>query len=69
MFNKRKPVKIECNHIFYNYIRMADPKRMCITMYLRCSLCNETISLNVTSGMLADLFSDIALNGCNPFNK
>ena len=66
MFNKRKPDKIECNHIFNNYIRVADPQRMCITMYLRCMLCNETISLKVTDGMLADLYSDITLNHINP---
>lgn len=58
--------RVECNHIFNDYIRMADPKRQCITMYLRCSLCNETISLDVTSDMLANLFSDIALNHVNP---
>lgn len=55
-----------CNHIFNNYIRVADPKRMCITMHLKCMLCDGTISLNMTSGMIADLLNDITLNGLDP---
>lgn len=65
--NDSKSAPAECNHIFNKYIRIADPKRMCITMHLRCMLCNETISLNLTSGLLADLYSDITLNHINPF--
>ncbi len=69
LFKKKensKSVQVECNHIFNKYIRIVDPKRMCVTFHLKCMLCNETISLNVTSGMLADLFNDIALNHINP---
>lgn len=69
IFKKKsdEPVpKLECKHLFNQYIRVADPRRMCITLHLRCMLCNETISLDVTSDMLANLFSDIALNHVNP---
>lgn len=64
MFNfKRKHSEIKCNHIYNDYVRLADRKRMCITMYLRCMNCNETISLDVTPDMLKKLFKDIGENG------
>lgn len=68
IFKKKdsKDVCVECNHIFNDYIRVSDPKRMCITMHLRCELCHKTISLNLTSGLIQDIFNDIALNGINP---
>ena len=60
---KEQSTPFECEHIYNKYVRMADPKRMCITMYLKCYKCGKSFELNVTSGLLADLFHDISENG------
>lgn len=60
---KEQPKPFECGHIYSDYVRMTDPRRMCITMYLKCYKCGESIELNVTDGLLAHLFQDIGEHG------
>lgn len=60
---KEQPTPLECEHIYNEYVRMPDPKRMCFTMYLKCYKCNNSIEINVTKGLLSDLFCDISEHG------
>ena len=71
MFFKRKEKPehkeelIKCNHIFDSYRRIYDCKRMCQIFYLKCELCNEITSINVSDRFLYDLQDDIYNNGIN----
>lgn len=65
-FKKSTPEQVKCNHIYNDYVRMSDPKRICVTMYLRCMNCNETISIDVSPNMLKMLFNDIGEHGVWP---
>lgn len=63
LFKKKQPEPLECNHIYSEYVRMSDPRRMCVTMYLKCYMCGKSTEVNVTSGLLTDLFTDIGEHG------
>lgn len=52
---KEKETNFECPHIYCRYVYMDDPKRMCTDVFMKCTLCNESIKIS-TTGELANLF-------------
>ena len=63
IFKKKEPEEIKCNHIYGEYIRMLDYKRMCNTLHLKCVYCGEVTTVNITNGLMNDLYLDIHVNG------
>ena len=68
LFKKKQPLPLECNHIYNEYVRMVDVRNMCITMYLKCYKCGHSIEINVTDGLLSELFHDIGEHGIHRRN-
>ena len=60
---KKKPEEVKCNHIFNEYIRENDYKRMCHPIHLKCAYCGEVTTVNVSDGLLTDLYHDLNENG------
>ena len=58
-FKKKQPEEVKCHHIYDQYIRFYDAKRMCNTIHLKCEFCGEEITINVTDGVISDLFNDL----------
>lgn len=63
IFKKKEPEEIKCEHIYGEYVRMHDCKRMCNTLHLKCVYCGEVTTVNVSYGLLTDLYADIYENG------
>ena len=56
IFKKKESTpNFECQHIYDRYVTMDDPKRMCTDVFMKCSLCNDTIKIS-TTGSLGMLF-------------
>ena len=54
-----EPEEVKCHHIYNQYSRFYDAKRMCNTIHLKCGFCGEVITINVTDGVIFDLFNDL----------